>query len=288
MTKNKLNNLDVKQWMKDTKSWRPSEASVRDEFSKTHPATFNPKDIERLIRFFTAENARVLDPFGGVGSTMMACAASGRWGTQVELYRDHHRTARRRVKHHFGASILHQQRFIRGNALKWLPIMSGIDFDLVITSPPYFNMMKRGNPQIKRKKHEKVRIYGRNRADLGNNDSYSGFLVSFWEIMRECYPLVKPGGHVVVIVRDFRIGPRYHTFHYDVIKRLERAGFLCKGVQILTHNDIPIRPYGLGSAFVPNIHHDYVLVHRKEEDPSIHQQATIASNTNFVLPPPLE
>jgi hypothetical protein len=145
--------------------------------------------------------------------------------------------------------------------------MEGVKFDFLITSPPYWNMMRRGSKdQTSRKEYEIPREYGDSEKDIGNCEKYHQFMFEFWEIMNLCNGVLKEGAYVVVIVRDFRIGKRYTDFHHDIANILERCGYLNKGVRILCHDNIPLRPFGLGSAFVPNVHHDYILIHQKDKD----------------------
>ena len=73
--KNSLNELTNTRWMVETKSVWFSRPPQRDKLKAQHPATFAESDIVRLIEFFTKPGERVLDPFLGSGSTLVACAA---------------------------------------------------------------------------------------------------------------------------------------------------------------------------------------------------------------------
>lgn len=65
--------------------------------NRLHP-TQKPACILRpLIRAFTRPGATVLDPFCGSGSTLVAALHTGRNAIGIELDRDHHRTATRRI-----------------------------------------------------------------------------------------------------------------------------------------------------------------------------------------------
>jgi site-specific DNA-methyltransferase (adenine-specific) len=51
----------------------------------SHPAVFPPELPERLIKLYTAVGESVLDPFMGVGNTMLACLKTGRnfFGSEI-------------------------------------------------------------------------------------------------------------------------------------------------------------------------------------------------------------
>jgi hypothetical protein len=66
------------------------------------------------------------------------------------------------------------------------------------------------------------------------------------------------------VVADFRDGPKYVMFHADVAMTLEDAGFVAKGLLVLVQDNKALYPYGYPYSFVPNIHHQNVLVFRKE------------------------
>ena len=76
--RNNLNDLTGKDWLPETKSFCYQKGLGADspeaQIEKLHPAPYSFQDIGHLVRFFTKKGMRVLDPFGGVGSTAKACA----------------------------------------------------------------------------------------------------------------------------------------------------------------------------------------------------------------------
>jgi DNA modification methylase len=85
---NPLNEMTGKEWVKFSCSWFIFNALQKDlkeerEISpntQDHPATFSPTMIEGFVQFFTKKGENVLDPFCGIGSTMVACKRTGRVG----------------------------------------------------------------------------------------------------------------------------------------------------------------------------------------------------------------
>lgn len=53
--------------------------------SREYPSSFTPGLFEQLIRQLTAVGGTVLDPFVGLGSTMIGASRSGRWSVGVEI-----------------------------------------------------------------------------------------------------------------------------------------------------------------------------------------------------------
>ena len=48
--------------------------------------------IQEFVEFFTKEGGLVLDPFAGIGSSLVACQRSGRFGYGVELKPEYYNT----------------------------------------------------------------------------------------------------------------------------------------------------------------------------------------------------
>src|SRR3954462_8149361 len=80
-----LNGLDVRSWMRFTRSWFVCNPPARNGTQVQHPAKFPESMAQPSIEFFTAPGETVLDPFAGVGSTLAAAGAAGRLGVGIEL-----------------------------------------------------------------------------------------------------------------------------------------------------------------------------------------------------------
>lgn len=69
---------------------------------------------------------------------------------------------------------------------------------------------------------------------------------------------------MALILGDFRHKARFHMLHADVANEMERRGFVLKAVNILYQRHKRVFPYGYPVALVPNIHHQYVVILRKD------------------------
>ena len=96
--RNKLNNLNGKDWIKSTKSYWISEKCVDDKIALKHPAPIMVKDIIKLVSFFTKKKQIVLDPFNGTGTTLLACCRTGRKGIGIDLNKNYNDLAKKRLK----------------------------------------------------------------------------------------------------------------------------------------------------------------------------------------------
>lgn len=66
--------------------------------SKVHPAPF-PFDLAyRILKFYTYKNDTVLDPFGGTGTTALACSKTGRNFIYIDISKKYTKYAKNRVK----------------------------------------------------------------------------------------------------------------------------------------------------------------------------------------------
>jgi DNA modification methylase len=70
-------------------------------FSEAHFATFPPELVERCLKAGCPPGGRVLDPFGGSGTTAMVAASLGRTATLIELNPKYCRLARARIEAEF-------------------------------------------------------------------------------------------------------------------------------------------------------------------------------------------
>jgi DNA modification methylase len=264
---NRLNDLTGKEWVPETVSvWIQrglGKGHAHAQIEKQHPAPFSFQDIARLVRFFTKSGELVLDPFVGVGSTLKAAAIEGRRGIGIELNSKYAKLACRRLKEELpneGACL--DQQVLHGDARLLIPTLAPQSVKLVVTSPPYWNILHKEDHKAKQERiaHGLDTRYSSDAADLGNIAAYPAFLTSLADTLALTRSPLVDGGHLCVIVGDFRHKAKYFMFHADIAREMEYRGFTLKGIKVLYQRHKRIFPYGFPYSYVPNLHHQYIVI----------------------------
>ncbi len=266
--RNTLNDLTAKEWVSETVSvWTQrglGKEHADAQIEREHPAPFSFQDVARMIRFFTKRGQTVLDPFVGVGSTLKAAAVEGRIGVGIELNKRYADLAKTRLKKEVAPGLFAttSQRVITGDCRLVLPSLAAGSVDLVVTSPPYWNILHKRDHKAtqEREAHGLDTKYSDDTRDLGNIASYEEFVTELGGVFGLCHRILKPKGHMCIVVGDFRHKSKYYMFHADLASQLERRGFVSKGLQILYQRHKRVFPYGYPTSFVPNLHHQFIIV----------------------------
>lgn len=266
--RNTLNELTAKEWIQETISvWtqRGLGANHPDaRIERQHPAPFSFTDVSRIIRFFTKGGDTVLDPFVGVGSTLKACAIEGRNGIGFELNEKYAALAKERLEvevNDIFASLTSQEIRV-GDARLLVKELPENSVDLVVTSPPYWNILHKEDHKAKQERKEKKldTRYSDDERDLGNIHDYDAFLEDLSAILGSCGFALKPKKYMAIVVSDFRDKSRYVMFHAHLADALEEYNLQLRGITILYQRHKRVFPYGYPYAYVPNIHHQYILI----------------------------
>ncbi|QGP91194.1 DNA methylase [Neomoorella glycerini] len=273
---NTLNELSGKEWIAETKSvWFQKglgSSHPEAQIERMHPAPFSYQDVARLIRFFTKQGQCVLDPFLGVGSTLKAAILNGRNAVGIEIAQKWIELSYKRMKTEVGERALGTYTIIHGDSREEIPRLAtqGKLFDFIVTSPPYWSILtKKPDHKVKevRLNHGVDVKYSEDERDLGNINDYSLFLDELGSIFINCWDVLRPGKYMAIIVSDFRHGSKYIPFHADLINKLvsgdTRRQFELQGIKILVQHNKKLYPYGYPNTYVPNIHHQYILIFRK-------------------------
>jgi tRNA G10 N-methylase Trm11 len=193
-----------------------------------HPAKMHPALARALVEDYSAPDALVLDPFAGCGTTLHAARACGRKGYGVE------------IEAGFAGAAAKHGCMVQGDALA-LPFASST-FDAVVTSPPYGEAIGRAGDRAPEKtaankrKYEEARFgkaltphatYGTHPKNIGTLPLIRATDECFTQVMpkaiSEMVRVVKPGGYVVVVVKDQRLG-RQSLGVYDLPGDIVRWG----------------------------------------------------------------
>lgn len=291
---NTLNELPGEEWLYFTKSLLttayPSE--LGHAARKAHGANKPPRLMARLIEFFSRTGETVLDPFAGVGGTLLGAAiARGprraigieldpRWAaiydrvvTDLAAERDglgpelvDLGTADPGGPRGFDPSGLELRV---GDALALLPRLDAASVDLVATDPPYnlqlpMTMAGGALAEAHANRRTGYAMITDSKDDLANAADYPAFLDRMETVFAELHRVLRDGRYAVVIVRDAYQAGRYLFTGSDLAARAATVGFVPKGDLIWYQAGTRLRPYGYPRTFVPNIVHQHVLVLRKE------------------------
>ena len=291
--RNDLNELSGEEWLYFTKSvWTtayPSELGHARR--RVHGANKPPRLMARLIEFFTRSGELVLDPFAGVGGTLLGAAISRGPRRAIGLELDprwvavFHETVAALQAERDGAGPLladlgpNDPGGVRsfhpaglemrlGDARELLRAIPDASVDLVATDPPYnvqLPMTMAGGRLAeahanRRTDYAMVSDLG---ADLANLPDYPAFLDAMGGIFDEVNRVLRPGRYAVLIVRDAYQDGRYLFTAADLAARADAAGLVPKGDIAWYQAGTRLRPYGYPRTFVPNIAHQHIVVLRR-------------------------
>jgi DNA modification methylase len=259
----RANELDGKTWTRYSISiWSDIHKSP-EEIALGHPAIFPIALASRLIEIFTnRDNRVVLDPFAGVGSAIVAAQRLGKEGIGIELSPIFAEEARVRCKHKTlfdpeeGSGTIYT-----ANALDLLKYVAKGSVDLVVTSPPYWDILS----EKRTADYKEIRDYGDERADLGKIKDYQEFLTQLKAIFAQVYKTLRNGAYCCVIVMDIRKKNRFYPFHSDIANFMQELGFIYDDVIIWDrrHEYNNMRPLGYPSVFRVNKAHEFILIFQK-------------------------
>jgi DNA modification methylase len=290
---NDLNELSGEEWLYFTKSVLttayPSE--LGHALRRRHGANKPPRLMARLIEFFTRSGDLVLDPFAGVGGTLLGAAiARGprraigieinpRWAeTYAEVV-----TSLRAEGRDLGPQVIDlgnadpggprgfdpsgcEMRV--GDALALLPGLPDASVDFVATDPPYtiqlpLTMAGGKLAEAHANRRTDYAMVSDDPADLANAPTHEAFLDAMGLVFGELARVLRPGHYAAFIVRDAYIEGRYRFTAAELADRAAGAGLVPKGDLVWYQAGSRLRPYGYPKVFVPNIVHQHVVILRR-------------------------
>ena len=263
---NRLNELTGKEWLYWTRSviHRPYPPNCQHALRRVHGGQKPPDLCADLIRVFTKNDALVLDPFMGVGGTLLGAARAGRRAFGIEInprwIEIYHEVCRREGIAAFPART--------GNAATVLEEVSG-PFDLVLTDVPYWNMdvAPRSKGRYKRV-GSPARPAPPTRLDrFGAASEYAdkaAWLAALQQVFVLACERLKPGGHLLSFIGDMYMGGVYHALSAELAAMLSGIEPLVWQANLIWYDvSKKLHIYGYRYRYIPSLVHQNVLVFRK-------------------------
>lgn len=234
-----INCLNAKEWVKNQVAiWEffYEKRDIRDK--NIHPAVFPIALPKKCIELFTHKGELVLDPFLGIGTTLIAAQDLDRNAAGFDLnkkYIDYTKKRLSQSKLNFENT---KQIAIYDDALNIPKYLEPETVSLCVTSPPYANMLNhnRLNKSVRSDLREnehylKIQQYSNHPRDLGTMkpEEYTKALA---EIYKGILPLLKPKAHCIININDLWEDNKRYPTHSYVIEAMEEAGYGLRNIII--------------------------------------------------------
>ena len=231
-----INCLEAREWLKNQLGvWQFNyeKRDIRDK--NVHPATFPISLAKKVISLFTHEGELVVDPFVGSGTTLLAAKDLNRNSLGFDLKPEYIELCKNRLL---------QSTFFNGT--RQIPVnddarliekyIEPSTISLVLTSPPYANLLNRVRKNKSRRDRNneqlgKVEQYSQDPRDLGTM-SLEKYTVEMGDIFANLLPLLKPKGHCVINVPDMWWENERITIHLALIDELRKRGYELRNIII--------------------------------------------------------
>ena len=264
----RCNDLSGDEWLRYSVSVWSDIRKTPEEAALKHPAMFPTMLCERLILMHLRRRGkhRILDPFMGSGSTIVAARNLGKIGVGLDVSPKYVALARRRLEapRLFGDKSVPYELY-EADARQLIEHVAPDSIDLCITSPPYWDILN----QKRTADYKQIRHYGNLAADLGTVPGYESFLGELGRVFGGVYTALRPGAYCIVVVMDLRKKDRFFPFHADLSARLVETGFILDDMIIWDrgHEYNNLRPLGYPSVFRVNKVHEFILIFRRPDTP---------------------
>lgn len=252
----RCNNLTGKEWLQNSFSiWRDL-IKTKEEKDLKHPASYPVSLCEKLIRTFSKDGDSILDPFNGVGSSLVAARNLDRPATGIDLSEEFCEIAKNRVGSDDKINVINGDSFIE------LEKLEENSFDLCVTSPPYWDILN-----MKRSADGKEAVnYSEKANDMGNIPNYTEFISRLGELFAKVNRVIKPGAYCLVNVMDIRKKSEFYPLHSDLATELQKHGFIFDDIIIWDRQQDynNMRPLGYPYKYRINKVHEYILIFIKK------------------------
>jgi DNA modification methylase len=273
--RNAVNDLTGREWKYATKSVIAEQypPALQHDLRSEHGGQKPPRLCMELIQRFSKADDLVLDPFAGVGGTLLGASLSAYEGTGpreaigfernprwVELYREvvTRENEERRAR---GEGELREQTMRQGDCADLVADLEDDAVDFLLTDVPYWTM-----DRVEQTRNEE-RTRESKLGDFGSEDNQQT-KTEWLDDMREKFaafrPALKDGGYAAVFIGDMYREQSYNFLAADLARELEAAGYTPKANLVWYDPSKDLHVYGYPFSYVPSMVHQHVLVFRNE------------------------
>jgi len=172
---------------------------------------FAPQVPRNLIEMYSEEGDSILDPMVGAGTTLIEAKLLARHALGIDINPDAAKLAEEALK--FAHHPPTKQKVMVGDA-RDLSFLKDDSIDLIITHPPYMNIIKYSDGKIP--------------ADISNISSLPKFCDEIEIVAKELFRVLKPDKYCAILIGDTRKGKHFVPLAFNVMQRFLKVGFVLK------------------------------------------------------------
>lgn len=257
--------ISGKQWMKNSISVWDEPTKSAEERQLKHPAIFPTAFAQRIIECFNlGQIKQIVDPFAGIGSTILAAKQIGINATGIELNPEYAQIANERISQVLPFNGNPDCFIHNDDARNMTKIIPASTTDFVLTSPPYWDILLEKRTVFS----NQTKNYGGEENDLGKIRDYTEFLDQIYSVFQSMNKIMKMEAKAIIVVMDIRKGKKFYNFHNDIIESMQSNGFELEDIIIWDRKSDyhALKPVGYPSVFYVNKIHEYILIFRKDKE----------------------
>jgi DNA modification methylase len=245
---NHINCLTAKEWMLSQVALWEFYYEKRDIRDKSiHPAVFPVGLPAKCIKLFTHEGELVVDPFAGIGTTLLAAQDLNRNCVGFDLKQEYIEVAKGRLSQN---NLLNnsKQVFIHDDARNMPKYLNENTVSLVVTSPPYSRFL--GKPKLNKsmrgdlrnnKHYLTIQQYSQDPNDIGTLLPVE-FAKELAKIYENILPFLKKRAHCVIDINDLWWENKRYPTHAYIIEEMMKVGYELRNVIIWDRRNLVNRP----------------------------------------------
>lgn len=172
---------------------------------------FAPQIPRNIIEMYSEKGDSVLDPMAGAGTTLVEAKLLVRNALGIDINPQAVKLSKEALQ--FKHNPVSKQKVHVGDARE-LSFLKDNSFDLVVTHPPYMNIIKYSDGKIA--------------SDISNIGSLPKFCDEIEKIARELFRVLKPDKFCAILIGDTRKGKHFVPLAFNVMQRFLKTGFVLK------------------------------------------------------------
>ncbi|ELY44881.1 DNA methyltransferase [Natronorubrum bangense] len=291
--RNRVNDLTGKEWKYATKSVLAEgyPPDVQHDLRSEHGGQKPPRLCAELIGRFSKAGDTVLDPFAGVGGTLLGASFCEHDGTGLrkaigfernerwtELYETvlTRENEERRAR---GEAPLAEQDLRHGDCADLIDEIADDSVELLLTDVPYWHMDELEQTRNERETRESklgsfdgdgtaaTESAASNDTDSGTTQTKAEWLADMAEKFDRFTDAVASDGHLVVFIGDMYRDQSYEFLSADLARAIESTAPVTLAANLIWYDPTKdLHVYGYPFSFVPSMVHQNVLVFRLDDE----------------------